>query len=146
MVIYHSFSAVVAVDSEALAAVEAAEASAATVAVAVARDRKDSVAGRSNSIVDEASGEMVMVYGREADGGYEPRVEVVRQVQREYRGPWFGYTNTGVSGCLCAYTTRARSGLAPYEVLPVDAHVAQKMNRVQKRKGRQRTCCGSEET
>jgi len=27
-----------------------------------------------------------MVYGREADGGYEPRVEVVGQVQREYRG------------------------------------------------------------
>jgi len=27
-----------------------------------------------------------MVYGREADGGYEPRMEVVGQVQREYRG------------------------------------------------------------
>jgi hypothetical protein len=40
-----------------------------------------------------------MVYGREADGGYEPRVEVVGQVQREYRGH-YSVIGMLVSVCL----------------------------------------------
>jgi len=52
-----------------------------------------------------------MVYGREADGGYEPRVEVVGQVQREYRGHGSvaRVCYCCVSECPCAYACSFRA-------------------------------------